>query len=211
MSKIYLFFIFLITVVCATTTEYLDNTTTEDLVTSDYTTEVPGTEKSKSEVPGEKHELVKNSKKHLVNSTELKPLTTDNVIKIRLNDSEEIEIKPNSISREQLIRFRKYLNRKGITIKHLEGKTDGEPAESVEEKRKVKESRQLNTIVDKLKENFPEKLSDVTAEDILPLLPRNLSTLLPIIHNLRTDRCRRHAEYFLNGLHNLTKWAVQSK
>ena len=57
----------------------------------------------------------------------------------------------------------------------------------------------------------PERLSDVTAEEILPLLPRNLSMYLPLIGELSTPRCQRHAQHFLTGLHNLTTWAVQSK
>jgi len=57
----------------------------------------------------------------------------------------------------------------------------------------------------------PERLSDVTAEDILPLLPRNLSSFIPLLRKLEGEKCQRHGEHFLQGLHNLTKWAVQSK
>ncbi|XP_066998899.2 nose resistant to fluoxetine protein 6 [Anabrus simplex] len=49
----------------------------------------------------------------------------------------------------------------------------------------------------------------LTAEDILPLLPRNLSQFLPAINQIRTQHCREQTEEFLFGLHNLTSWAVK--
>lgn len=194
-SKYYLLFLIIVKIVHASEIESTENNSTEEYTTSDYTTDVPGSE-AKSEVPGIGYD-----------SAELR----DKYIKVKYNESDEdeLEIKPNSIAKEQLLRFRKFLNRKSVILKRVDAKADS--TEEAGEKLIPKEIRQLNHIEEKFKENYPEKLSDVTAEDILPLLPRNLSSLIPLIHQLRDEKCQRHAEYFLQGLHNLTKWAVQSK
>ncbi|EEB12970.1 hypothetical protein Phum_PHUM216870 [Pediculus humanus corporis] len=62
-----------------------------------------------------------------------------------------------------------------------------------------------------LRSKYPEKISEVTAEDILPLLPQNLTYFYPLIKEIKNEKCQKQSIYFLEGLHNLTKWAVQSK
>lgn len=109
---------------------------------------------------------------------------------------------PNRLSAEQLQRFRKFLSSKGFQIKN-------EDLEAMDEKRPQKFQR--NIVSETIREKYPERLSDVTAEDILPLLPRNLSDLMPVVRELKNERCQRHVKYFLQELHHLKKWAVQSK
>lgn len=138
-------------------------------------------------------------------------------VKVKLNETEvvEFEIKPNSITREQLLRLRKFLNKNGLQMRNM-----GEDASEEAPKKKLGDGGRNNAKIHKTKMNladevgktsYPEKLSEVTAEDILPLLPQNLSSFDPYIYELRNERCQKHAMYFMQGLHNLTKWAVQSK
>lgn len=137
-------------------------------------------------------------------------------VRVKLNETEEVEfeIKPNSISREQLLRFRKFLSRKGFVLKNAD--FDSEEGSEDLTKRKIgeyngKEGINPNVIEESGKKKYPEKLSEVTAEDILPLLPQNLTSIYPHIFQLKNEKCQKQALYFLQGLHNLTNWAVQSK
>lgn len=148
-------------------------------------------------------------------TTDPKPLIDTN-IKVKLNDSEvlEFEIKPQTITRDQFLRFRKYLTRMGIVLKNVDAEINDGSEDSTTKKKGIggKDSiYHINNINEERKKKYPEKLSEVTAEDILPLLPQNLSSFLPYVYQLKNERCQRQAQYFLLGLHNLTQWAVESK